>query len=57
MVNLFDSMSLNYPNSWFKNCSLKSETEVLRSGLSFWKHDGKGNRITTVTASCKEMSS
>lgn len=33
MVNLFDSMSLNYPNSWFKNCSLKRE--VVRQ-LSFF---------------------
>lgn len=28
MVNLFDSMNLNYLNSCFRNCSLLRETEI-----------------------------
>lgn len=54
MVNLFDSMSLNYPNSWFKNRSLERETEVPRQLSFFWKHDDESNRVTIVTSSWKD---
>jgi len=35
MVDLFDNMSLSYPSSWVRNCSLLRVTEVLWQ-LSFF---------------------